>query len=602
MKKMLILAIFTIAISVAKAQSQSSIIIDSIPDKKVGADSVIAYFYYSAPTLSKICFSVTGGSSPQASDTLWARGIGYASRVVRNLDANTFYTGVATITDSLGRSSYDIYPFTTKLADIKPFFTGAIYGTSSNDTVTLKASHNAGFSAFLYFRYSVNGGTMVFSPDQPVSGIGIASYIITGVPRGATVVSKPYIYNDLGITPGAFDTVTTAPAGLPIGSLKGLITTGTDTARIRISSDNNGGGQTNIWIGYDTLSAASALNSNVIQMNANGDTAIVLRSLLPGKTYYYNIYLNNVIGTTKIDVSTFLTKAVSSPPQALTFYPDNITKTGAVFKGSRSNQTETRFCYGKKGQGLTLKTTWFVQSSPGNYNVVCTTLTAQSDYEVAIEAKNAGGVSVLGAVVEFRTLDSSAVSDNVPIAITVVPDPISITETGAIARGKFDPKDFASTAWIEYGTDTLCSNILKPIQSFAASNTTIDFLGMMNGLQPGTKYYYRLIVDNGQGIGRGLVEEFTTKSLPLGIKDHIKTVSINAYPNPWRKRLTITTPLEMVNGKVVVIDILGREATHEVFTGKTCVLSRDGIPSGTYIIHVYDDGDNQISNTKVIIE
>ncbi|HEX8752682.1 MAG TPA: hypothetical protein VF731_04620 [Solirubrobacterales bacterium] len=91
----------------------------------------------------------------------------------------------------------------------------------------------------------------------------------------------------------------------------------------------------------------------------------------------------------------------------------------------------------------------------------------------------------------------------------------AIANTEATLHGTVDPKEEATTWQFEYGTTTAYGNAVPASPGNAGEGSApAPVSTVLTGLQPGTKYHYRLRATNGSGSATGGDEVFTTASPP----------------------------------------------------------------------------------------
>lgn len=114
---------------------------------------------------------------------------------------------------------------------------------------------------------------------------------------------------------------------------------------------------------------------------------------------------------------------------------------------------------------------------------------------------------------------SGAASRTTPAAppTAVTGDAAGVTATGATLAGSADPRGAATTWWFEYGTGDFGS--ATAAVPGGSGRTATPAAATLSGLDPATKYQYRLVAQNAGGITRGLPRVFTTASAPRDEQD-----------------------------------------------------------------------------------
>ncbi len=201
---------------------------------------------------------------------------------------------------------------------------------------------------------------------------------------------------------------------------------------------------------------------------------------------------------------------------------DAITATGASFHGHvdpTGLTTSYRFEYRPVGA-----TEWTrvpvagADAGPiGSNNSVIQTATGlepNTEYELRLVASKAfnGGIGTSATAV-FNTFPAP------PRVVTLAAG--SRTDTAAWLGGQVDPQHDQTSYWIEYSTDpalppAATASFPASQDADAGSGTELAFVAqLVTGLSPGTRYYFRVVAENGAGQTVGGVETFRTgETLP----------------------------------------------------------------------------------------
>jgi len=100
----------------------------------------------------------------------------------------------------------------------------------------------------------------------------------------------------------------------------------------------------------------------------------------------------------------------------------------------------------------------------------------------------------------------------------------SITPTTVVLNGFVTPKGAATTYYFQYGTSSLYGAV-TPAGTVQPGSGRVKVTAAVGGLAPVTRYHYRLVAQNAEGVARGKHRSFKTKPQPLGF-------SFAATPNP----------------------------------------------------------------------
>jgi len=154
-------------------------------------------------------------------------------------------------------------------------------------------------------------------------------------------------------------------------------------------------------------------------------------------------------------------------------------------------------------------------------------LTSDTTYHYRVVAANAAGID-RGADRTFRT----AGPPGPPGATTGSARDVSTTRARLTAS--VDPNSRATTYRFEYGTTTDYGR--QTGSASAGSGASAVSVGAnVSGLQPHTRYHYRVVATNAAGVTRGRDRAFTTLRNPRGF-----SASASPNPAPWGGTTTIT--------------------------------------------------------------
>jgi hypothetical protein len=123
-------------------------------------------------------------------------------------------------------------------------------------------------------------------------------------------------------------------------------------------------------------------------------------------------------------------------------------------------------------------------------------------------------------------LPASGAAATAPLAKPLVKTGVaaSITYQSATLGGTVDPASEPTTYFFEYGPTTKFGSVSAPV-SLAAGKLAVRVESAVAGLQPVTKYYFRIAAVSAGGSALGATEIFTTTKIPL-------SVGITALPDP----------------------------------------------------------------------
>ncbi len=164
-----------------------------------------------------------------------------------------------------------------------------------------------------------------------------------------------------------------------------------------------------------------------------------------------------------------------------------------------------------------------------------TGLRANTTYYYRLSASNRFA-TVNGATYTFQTNSTPPVKVTLPTARTN--NATGIDRTTAVLNGQVVPNGSPTSFWFEYGTDNTLGNITS-FQTTAA-NTTQNASASLSGLDPLTKYYFRLNAQNLYGTANGSILSFTTKGPAAPTKPTVDTTGATS----------VTATTTALNGRI----------------------------------------------------
>ncbi len=281
------------------------------------------------------------------------------------------------------------------------------------------------------------------------------------------------------------------------------------------------GGEATSW--YVEYGTSASYGSRTEARSAGNGTAAVdvseqLRGLTTGATYHYRLVAMNAAGTSRGADQAFSTRAaptvVTSPAWALG--PTSATVGGTVDPNGRSTgwwvEYGTSTSYGSRTDTQSAGS----GSSAVGVSVRLTGLRAGVTYHVRLVAANDLGTA-RGADRSFRT-------DLAPSVSTGGVDGVGVSS--ARATGSVNPQGRGTVAWFEYGTTSaLGSRTGDQDAGFGTRSTRLD--AQLTGLQPGTRYYYRVAARSDAGTTVGQTRSFTTSAGPLVVTGAVQATGVN---------------------------------------------------------------------------
>jgi hypothetical protein len=300
-----------------------------------------------------------------------------------------------------------------------------------------------------------------------------------------------------------------------------LVTTGGTVANATLSGSvalDGGGEVTECWLEYGTSSDPSTFTKGPdcepaapYATDQAQVTADLTGTVTGETTYYYRFAAKNANGSSFGDVQSFVPHNVSF----LNTEPaSNITRTEARLNGSyegTNEETEYWFEYKQVGSPDPFTETPVETEAPTtgatSLHFDVDGLIAGKTYVYRVVAKNSKGESI-GQTVEFTT--SPAVKNVVTKAAT------DVTTTEATLNGSLDPDGFPTTYQFEWGKDTSYGAVapLDPADLADSSPGDKDVSAVLDDLEPGVEYHYRLTATNSFETTVGGDQTFVTPEGP----------------------------------------------------------------------------------------
>jgi hypothetical protein len=144
--------------------------------------------------------------------------------------------------------------------------------------------------------------------------------------------------------------------------------------------------------------------------------------------------------------------------------------------------------------------------SPQAVSAEISGLTLGSTYYYRLAATNSGGTN-RGEGVAFTIATPGVESESVS----------NVQTTGVKLNAQIDPEGLETTAYFQYGTASCSANPSSctdvpapPGAGIGSGHTSTTVTAMLQNLQPGTVYYYRVLATNSLGSSEGTSHSFTT--------------------------------------------------------------------------------------------
>lgn len=456
---------------------------------------------------------------------------------VSNLSSSTSYYYQVRIVDGAGYVYGKILMFSTRSTKAV-----TVSANPSSTTATLSGTGNSGSSnnrADTKFCYNSTGDISSIgildqskttticktaSPSTVSNSDTNISLSISGLTPGTLYYYQAYVRRDssrysygeiktfttTGVAPTVQTTAATGIAGTK-ANLNGVV-----TANATSTANSFCWGTDSSLSGCASVSATPGTSAG----NNAGSISAAIDGLTAGTTYYFRAISTSTVGTTNGSILSF----IAGSPLAITGTPTSISATGATLNGAiKSNALDTvaTFCYGTSNSTAAtgaLSTCTSVNPTPGNVLGTTTTptaiqaavtgLTSGTTYYYQAVATSGSRINY-GAVVSFKAAGE-------PTATTVAAS--SIAADGATLNGTILSNGDTATGSFCYSTLNSQKEITGVLDSCiggptlgtntSGNNWSLD----VTKLKPGTKYYFQVIGENGNGTKYGNILEFTTSA------------------------------------------------------------------------------------------
>jgi phosphodiesterase/alkaline phosphatase D-like protein len=426
------------------------------------------------------------------------------------------------------------------------------------------------------------------APCQP-SPTGDVHADISGLANGATYRYRVVASSAAGRVFGSIETLTTTP---------GKVQTGAATEVEPNSATLNGTADpenltTTYYFEYGRTPAYGSTSSSPpgqdVGTTAPGDQPVSdpISGLEAGKTYHYRIVAVNTNGTSKGVDRTFVTTAAVQGVETLP--ATEVNRGDAMLHGKLDPdgaETHYYFEWGtSRRYGTTSATppyTNLPDTSPGDKQVSfkATGLHAATTYHYRLVATSSLGTTFGG--------DQSFTTPTAVIGVSTDPASDEKTES-AVLHGKLDPDGIPSSYYFQYGK-TLSYGQTAPLPpgiDLADSSPGVQSVQyLLEGLEPGTTYHYRMVGANFSGSTVGNDQTFTTTEGPAieGVtSDEVTASSANLLgkinPNGFATEWFFEYGLTQDYGTTVPVSV---ETLGPATTGQPVSVSLTGLENTTY--------------------
>lgn len=339
------------------------------------------------------------------------------------------------------------------------------------------------------------------TPQSAGSGTSTLSVstLISGLRAGVTYHFRLFAQNDAGTSRGSDVSFRTDRApSVSTGSANAI---GSTTARLN-GSVNPRGRSTTAWFEYGgTTSLGQRTAGVVLDGTSTRSISANISGLQPGTRVYFRAVAQSDAGTVAGSTRSFTTR---SAPVVSSVTVTEVGATGAVVAGSvnpNGRSTTWWFEYGP--------TTGYGASTPRQNAGSGTAalgvkerlagLQPNTEVHVRLVAESSGG-RTYGPDVAFRTIGT-------PVAVTGKVTQVS--PTSATVTGTVTPNGLETGWWVEYGRTTSLGQ-RTGTQSAGAGTSAVAVGATLSGLEPGVRYFFRIVAQNGAGSSVGSTLSFGT--------------------------------------------------------------------------------------------
>ncbi len=381
--------------------------------------------------------------------------------------------------------------------------------------------------------YDVGSGAPVLVSEF---GEGVISVFSIGV--GVNSANGDIYVSDLGGVMHIFS----GPLAIPDTKTGGVAGLGVGVARLEGEVDPLATTLTTCEFQYGTEASGSQApyTSSVpcsTTPGGNGFTAVAGRAegLEPNTQYHYRLVTGNENGKTYGEDATF--RSFEAPPSVndKPAFASDISQLAATLNGvidPNKIPTSYHFVYG------TTSAYGSVSPNPDQYipiNYIDNTvsqpvvgLAPGTTYHFALVATSPGGTTV-GPDETFVTLP-------VPLPAVSTGGASGASVDAATLSGSIDPQGWETGYYFEYGPSIAYGSRWPGIPiALGALTASQPIVTLLENLQPGTLYHYRLVATNAGGTGYGADQTFQTQEYPASIIQETPLLKTPIGINPETK-------------------------------------------------------------------
>lgn len=185
---------------------------------------------------------------------------------------------------------------------------------------------------------------------------------------------------------------------------------------------------------------------------------------------------------------------------------------------------------------------------------------------------------------------STAQKELVLAAIRNYVEDVDATTAEAIMARYTDELNETYIAYTGNGTSGSATSFLTSNSNYVridGPTVWIEF-ACQNGVVISNQIHYHSVWrdhehDYGVDLSGAAIDETSTATGDIAVSYHA-----TVYPNPANSQITISLPKEVVNARIMVIDMTGNVVVSQQLSGQTLSIDMPSLPKGSYIVKVQD--------------
>jgi phosphodiesterase/alkaline phosphatase D-like protein len=406
-------------------------------------------------------------------------------------------------------------------ASLSPAFsplTGTYTASVANAVVNLRITPTAASAGATV---TVNGAAVASGTASEPITLNVGPNLITTVVTAENATStRSYT---ITVNRASAAVVATAPAVV------------IDSSRATLNGTAIPNGVATVYFEYGpTAEYGSRTPDRDVSGSLSRNFAASIAGLNGATTYHFRAVLVNAAGTIYGGNRQFTT--VPNPPVAATGAPAEVTASTATLIGAVNPNGVRATVYFEYGLTTAYGQTTPIQSVAAGFDTVGVQapnvpLIAGATYNYRLVASNSAGTA-FGANVRFTVQAGGGSGSGAPTAApgVITGTALAIGTETAVLEGTVNPNSGTTLVQFEYGLTDGYGMSTAP-QGVGNGDTPVVVAAALQGLLPGTPYYYRLTASNNLGKTVGEGAEFTTDFPPptavTGDSGVLTTTSVN---------------------------------------------------------------------------